>query len=381
MISYGRHDIDRSDIESVIRVLKSDWLTTGPEIELFEKELAHYVGVKHVVVVNNATSALMLAVKGLDFDKGAEGITSPITFVASPNAMVFNEMIPIFADIDPKTLNIDPKEIAKHITQKTGLLMPVHLAGLPCDMNAISTIARTHTLRVIEDASHAIGGSYANGKKVGSCCYSDATVFSFHAVKTITTGEGGAITTNNTYLYNRLKVLRSHGIEKNIQEMSRWDGTWSYEMQDLSYNFRMTDIQAALGRSQLKRLNAYVKKRNSISKRYVEAFRSNPLITLFDELLFNDVGRHLFIIQVDFESLGKTRAEVVTELSKNGIGTQVHYIPVHMQPYYRKRYGLHKGDYPNAELYYKRCLTLPLYPAMTDSDIQKVIQVVQKVLR
>lgn len=380
MIGYGHQYIDDSDIEAVVNVLKSDYLTQGPAVTQFEKSICDITGAKYCVAVSNATAGLHIAVAALELGEGAEGITTPNTFLASSNCMVYNNIKPVFADIDSKTYNIDPKEIQKHISDKTKVLIPVHFAGLPCDMEKINTIAKKNNLHVIEDAAHAIGSQYADGSYVGNCKYSDMTVFSFHPVKTITTAEGGAVTTNDEKLYQKLLMLRSHGVTKDESILTKNPGPWYYEMISLGFNYRMTELQAALGVSQLKKLDFFKKRRREIIAAYNKAFATNEfLVTPFES---SEVCScfHLYVTQIDFEKLGKTRTQVMQELRDKGIGTQVHYIPVPTQPFYKETYGYKDGDYPKAEKYYEQELSLPLYPGMSDDDIQSVINAIHKVI-
>lgn len=371
-IPYGRQNIDSSDINAVVSTLKSDYLTQGPAVTEFEKSICDYTGASYCVAISNATAALHIAVKALDLDPGKEGITSPNTFVASSNCLIYNGLKPVFADIDPITYNIDPEEIIKRISSNTKLLIPVHFAGRPCDMVKIKKIADEKGLYIIEDAAHAIGSNYPDGSKVGSCKYSDMTIFSFHPVKTITTGEGGAITTNSKELYDKLVMLRSHGITKDPGLLEENPGPWYYEMQGCGYNFRLTDIQSALGTSQMKRLDEFKDRRNAIIEKYNSAFVGLKWLKTpsADEA---DSCFHLYVVQMDFEKLGKSRAEVMEELKGKNIGTQVHYIPVHTQPYYKENFGCKWGDYPAAEVYYSKALSLPLYPLMKDDEVEYVI--------
>jgi perosamine synthetase len=373
-LPYGRQWIDEDDIAAVTRVLRSDYLTTGPEIEAFEAELGAYVGARYCVAVSSATAGLHIAVAALELPAGSEGITSPNTFVASANAMVYNSVIPRFADIDPETCNIDPAAIELAVTDSTGLLIPVHFAGRACDMHSIGDIAKRHNLRVIEDAAHAIGSHYTDGSRVGSCRYSDMTVFSFHPVKTMTTGEGGAITTNDDELYHRLRMLRSHGITRDSMLMSQNPGQWYYEMQTLGFNYRMTDIQAALGRSQLTKLDRFMERRQDIVKRYHQILRDIPWLILPDTAQDEYTCFHLYVVRVDWEILGTDRQSFMNVLRENGVGSQVLYIPVHMQPYYQENFGYRSGDFPTAERYYEQALALPLFPAMSDQDQDRVIE-------
>jgi len=378
MISYGKQWIDDDDIAAVLEVLKSDFLTQGPRVGEFETALAHYVGAQYAVAVSSGTAALHLAVQALDPGKGKQGITTPITFAASANCLIYNGLEPVFADIDEKTYCIDPAEIEKRITAGTSVLIPVHFAGQSAEMKEISKIAKKHGIFVIEDASHAIGGRFENGKNVGSCCFADMAVFSFHPVKTIATGEGGAVTTNNKELHEKLVLLRNHGITKEpakfkIKDPAVETGPWYYEMQELGFNYRITDIQATLGTSQLKKIDEFVRRRREITRIYNQAFANIHWLTTPFERNGVFSAFHLYVIKIDFKRIDKTRTRVMQELREKGIGTQVHYIPVHLQPYYRENWGFKPGDYPKAERYYEQCLSIPLYPKMTDEDVHRVI--------
>ena len=377
MIGYGHQYIDDSDIEAVVKVLKSDYLTQGPSVTQFEKTICEITGAKYCVSVSNATAGLHIAELG----EGDEGITTPNTFLASSNCMVYNNVKPVFADINPVSYNIDPIEIEKHITDKTKLLIPVHFAGLPCEMDKISAIARKHNLYVIEDAAHAIGSQYADGSYVGNCKYSDMTVFSFHPVKTITTGEGGAVTTNDEKLYQKLCMLRSHGTTKDEKLLTKNPGPWYYEMQSLGFNYRMTDMQAALGCSQLAKLEWFKKRRREVIATYNKAFAGMKYLKTPTEPKEVSSCFHLYAVQIDFAALGKTRPQVMQKLRDKGIGTQVHYIPVPTQPFYKETYGYKDGDYPVAEKYYEQELSLPLYPGLSEEDVSSVIKVVKEIIK
>jgi UDP-4-amino-4,6-dideoxy-N-acetyl-beta-L-altrosamine transaminase len=381
-LNYGKHWLDDDDINTVINVLKSDFITQGPEVGRFEKALANYVGAAYAVAVANGTAALHLAVKALNLGKGKEGITTPITFAASSNCFLYNGLKPGFVDIYENTYCMDPAELEKRITPETKVIIPVHFAGQPAEMGTIDDIAVRNDIYVIEDAAHAIGSKFADGEMVGSCCCSDMTIFSFHPVKTIATGEGGAITTNDKDLYERLVLLRNHGITKEASKLKIQDpeltGPWYYEMQDLGFNYRMTDIQAALGTSQLKKIEGFVKRRREIVKTYNEAFKDVSWLTTPYEWEGASSAFHLYVIKIDFQQIGKTRSQVMMELKEKGIGTQVHYIPVHLQPYYREHFGFKEGDFPKAEHYYQQCLSIPLFPKMTDKDVQRVIDAIMR---
>lgn len=380
MIGYGHQYIDEADIKAVVDVLKSDFLTQGPFVAKFEQEICRITGAKYCVSVSNATAGLHIAVAALELGDEAEGITTPNTFLASSNCMVYNKIKPVFADINPITYNINPEEIEKHITSKTKLLIPVHFAGLPCEMDKISKIANEHNLHIIEDAAHAIGSQYADSSFVGNCKYSDMTVFSFHPVKTITTGEGGAVTTNDEKLYQKLLMLRSHGTTKDANLLTKNPGPWYYEMQALGFNFRMTDMQAALGYSQLQKLDFFKKRRRDIVAKYNNAFAGMKFLKMPTEPENVSSCFHLYAVQIDFTALGKPRVQMMQELREKGIGTQVHYIPVPTQPFYKETYGYKNGDFPIAGKYYEQELSLPLYPGMSDEDVDAVIATLKDVI-
>jgi UDP-4-amino-4,6-dideoxy-N-acetyl-beta-L-altrosamine transaminase len=379
MIPYGRQLIEEDDEQAVLEALRSPFLTQGPRIKRFEDDLAHFVGARYCVAVTSATAALHIAVAAMDISSG-EGITTPNTFVATSNAMIYCGLRPVFADIDEKTYNLSPTAVEAALTPATRLLAPVHFAGLPADMERLAAIAKERGLRVIEDASHAIGSEYAQGGRVGNSRYSDATVFSFHPVKTMTTGEGGAITTNDETLYERMLLLRSHGIERAPERMSQTPGSWYYEQQTIGFNYRMTDIQAALGTSQLAKVGRFAARRREIIRQYRSGLADLQWLTLPADFPDQVVCYHLFVVQIDFASIGRSRDSVMSALRAAGVGTQVHYIPVHTQPFYKEHYGTRQGDFPVAEKYYENCLSIPLYPAMSDADVQTVIEAIRAVL-
>lgn len=365
MIPYGRQTIEDDDIDAVIEVLKSDYLTTGPKIAEFEKSVADYVGAKYAVAISNGTSALHAACFAAGIGTGDEVITTPITFAASSNCVLYCGGTPVFADIDPKTYNIDPDDIRKKITDKTKAIIAVHLAGQPCDMDEIHKIAKENSLIVIEDGAHALGSVY-KGKKVGSL--SDMTTFSFHPVKPITTGEGGMIVTDNEEFYKKMVLFRSHGITRDEAMMTRKDGPWFYQQFDLGFNYRITDIQCALGCSQMKKLDRFLAKRKEIVLRYNEAFADCENIVTPYQLPETESGWHLYIVQVK----NCDRKQIFEALRDKGIGVNVHYIPVYMHPYYQE-HGYKDVHCKNAEEVYSHIISLPLYPGLTEEQQSYVI--------
>ncbi len=379
-LNYGRHSIDEADIQAVREVLESDFLTQGPKVKAFEEALCAVTGARYAAAVSNGTAALHLAALAAGVGPGDEGITSPITFAASANCLAYAGARPVFADIRPDTYTLDPEEFLRKITPRTKAVLPVDFAGQPADMEKLWAIASKRGIKVIEDAAHAIGSRYACGAAVGSCKYSDMTIFSFHPVKTITTGEGGAITTNSAELYARLCLLRTHGITKDPVLMAENHGPWYYEMQELGFNYRLTDLQAALGISQLKKLDVFVRRRREIVAEYNKAFSSLRSAVVPYETPGVFSAFHLYVLLLDFAKLGKSRKQVFAGLSALGINAQVHYIPVHLQPYYRRTFGCKPGDFPAAEDYYARCLSLPLYPDMGGAEVARVISAMRTVL-
>nr|WP_314486806.1 UDP-4-amino-4,6-dideoxy-N-acetyl-beta-L-altrosamine transaminase [uncultured Kingella sp.] len=377
MIPYGKQTLSEADIAAVVRVLHSDFLTQGNQVPAFESSLKNYCGAAHAIAVCNATAALHIACQALGLGKGDILWTTPITFVASANCALYCGATVDFVDIDPHTLNLSIARLAEKLAaaQVSGCLpkivIPVHLCGEPCDMAALHQLSQQYGFKIIEDASHAIGASYRGGK-VGSCQYSDITVFSFHPVKIITTAEGGACLTNSPELANTLARLRSHGITRNPDEMTHEpDGAWYYQQIELGYNYRMTELQAALGVSQMTRLDEFVARRHALADRYDALLADLPL-TLPHRNPNNRSALHLYPVQVQPES-GKTRQQVFDYLRAHGIGVNVHYIPVHTQPYYRQRFGFKPGDFPNAETYYSRAISLPLYFSLSEDEQDTVV--------
>lgn len=376
--SYGKQSISWKDIFKVLKVLRSDWLTQGPKVREFENSICDYTGAKYCVVVSNGTAALHLAMLSFNLTPNDEVITSPNTFIASANSILYAGAKVRFADIDLQTSCIDPNEIEKHITINTKGIIPIHFAGQPCDMQKIHQIAKKNNLFVIEDAAHAIGSEY-NGEKVGCCRYSDITTFSFHPVKTITTGEGGAITTNNKDIYEKLLMLRSHGITKDSKKLIENDGPWYYEQQLLGFNYRMSDINAALGISQLKKLNNFIKMRREITRIYKEEFSEDERFSFLKEKEYSKAAWHLFPLIINFEKVKINKKELFDKLRKHGLTLQVHYIPVHLQPYY-KNLGFNKGDFQKAEKYYQKTISLPLYYGLRRKDIYFIVDIIKELV-
>ena len=378
MIPYGRQNISESDIQAVVDVLRSDFITQGPVVPNFEKAVSDYCSAKYAVAVNSATSALHLACLTLGVIEGDIVWTSPITFVASANCALYCGAQVDFVDIDPLTCNISVSAleakliIAKRENRIPKVLIPVHFAGQSCDMHSISILAQRYGFKVIEDASHAIGGKY-RGEPIGNCRYSDITVFSFHPVKIITTGEGGMALTNNEQFSCRMQLLRSHGISKNEKLITHKSyGPWYYQQIDLGFNYRMTDIQAALGLSQMKRLDEFVSKRHEIAQCYDELLQELP-INILKEHRDNYSALHLYVIRLRLDEIDKTHHEVFELLRNAGIGVNLHYIPVYRQPYY-EHMGFSVGHCPEAEKYYGEAISLPIHPILSGVQIAQVVQ-------
>jgi UDP-4-amino-4,6-dideoxy-N-acetyl-beta-L-altrosamine transaminase len=371
MIPYGHQCIEEEDIEAVIQVLKGDWLTTGPYVDEFEKALCSYTGASHGIAVNSATSALDIAVQALCLPPGSEVISTPFTFAASNNALLYHSMHPVFADIQHATRNIDPEDIRKRITKKTKAIIYVDYAGQPCDIDEIREIADEHDLLLIEDAAHALGASY-KGKKIGT--FADITIFSFHPVKPITTGEGGVAMTNDPVIAKRLALLRSHGIEKGNVASQNPETAWQYDMNMLGRNYRLTDIQAALGLSQIKKLDPFIQKRNSLAERYKKELADVPFLELPQTLNPAVHGWHLFTVLVK----GINRNHFFGYLRNHGIGVNVHYIPTYRLSYYREHVPTDFSHYPVTEDIFNRIVSLPIYPAMTEKNLEYVIDTIRK---
>jgi UDP-4-amino-4,6-dideoxy-N-acetyl-beta-L-altrosamine transaminase len=393
-LPYGRQWVDEDDISAVVEVLKGDWITQGPMVAAFEEAFAVAVQSSYAVAVSSGTAALHLAYLAAGVGPGDEVITSPITFAATANAARLCGAEVKFVDIDPQTLCIDPTLLKRAITTRTKVIAPVDFAGLPCAMGEINKLAAQHGLTVVADAAHSLGASY-HEKPVGSVA--DMTCFSFHPVKSITTGEGGLITTDRPDLVKHLRLLRSHGITPakdgvsiHAAAMDRESGAansengdpagWYSEMTTLGLNYRITDLQCALGLSQLKKLPMFVARRAAIADRYRDAFKDHPLIEVQSAPQGLRSAWHLFVIKLRLDRMKMTRRAVYDALRARGLGVQIHYIPVHLHPYYRERYQHRRGDFPLAERYYDQCLSLPIFPAMEEGDVQRVIETVKDVL-
>jgi len=374
-IPYGHQNISRADIKEVVKVLKSDFITQGPKISEFEEKLAKSVGAKYAVVLNSGTSALHAAYFAYGIKEKDEFITSPITFAATANAGLYLGAKPIFCDVQKENGNMNPNLLEEKITKKTIMIVPIHYSGNPVRLKEISKIARKYKLGIIEDACQALGAKYL-GEKIGNCKYSDMAVFSFHPVKQITTGEGGAVTTNNKNYYQKILAFRTHGIVKDgLRRKS--EGGWYYEMQYLGYNYRMTDIQAALGASQLLRLNSFIKRRREIASIYDKAFKDNPYFDFLKEEDGIKSAYHLYPIRLKDNLINK-KGEIFSLLRKNGLGVQVHHIPVHLHPYYQDL-GYKPGLYPEAEKFYQREISIPMYPSLSNKDVSFVIKTIFRV--
>lgn len=395
-IPCGRQWIDEEDIQSVLSVLRSDWLTQGPKIKEFEEAICKYTGAKYAVALATGTAALHCACFAAGVGPGDEIITSPITFVASGNCALFLGASVKFVDVRRDTYCIDYNKIEQVITPRTKAIIPVDFTGQPCDMNEINEIARKRNLTVIEDATHSLGATY-KGKPVG--VIAPMTIFSFHPVKHITTGEGGMIITDDEKLVEKLRLFRTHGItnfdismtlkeqaadNENQYSLGRNPDSragWYYEMQVLGYNYRITDIQCALGVSQLKKIDMFVSRRREIATSYTEIFSKSPYLTIPYQNKDRDSSWHLYVLRLNLDKMNKTRRQVFDELRSMGIGVHVHYIPLHLQPYYRQKFGFKRGDFPEAEAYYDSALTIPLFPDLTEEDIKRITESVLRVVK
>lgn len=385
-IPYGRQNITEKDIDAVVNVLKSDYLTQGPKVPEFEQTIKNHCNVQHALAMNSATSALHVACLALGVGKQDIVWTTPITFVASANCALYCGAVVDFVDINPKTYNLSVECLeqklkqAKEQNKLPKVVIPVHLCGQPCDMESIHALSKEYGFSVIEDASHAIGGSYQN-KPIGNCQYSDITIFSFHPVKIITTAEGGVATTNSDKLAQKMDLLRSHGITRNTDLMTHEpDGPWYYQQIDLGFNYRMTEMQAALGVSQIQRLQSITESRHRIAQRYNEKLADLPVVVPF-QIQESYSGLHLYVIRLKLDEIKPTHLEVFDSLRAANIGVNLHYIPVHLQPYYQKNFSFQTGDFPQAEQYYKEAISLPLYPDLTEDQQDYIVEALGAILR
>lgn len=376
-LPYGHQTIDEEDIEAVVDVLRSEWITTGPKVAAFERAVAAYVGARDAVAFSSGTAALHAAVFAADVGPGDEAITTPLTFCATANCVLYQGATPVFADVSPDTLTVSPTDVSRRMTRHTKVILPVDYAGHPAELDAIMELAERRGAVVIEDACHALGAEY-RGRRVGRIAH--MTVFSFHPVKHITTGEGGLVATDNPVFADRLRVFRNHGIEQQPQA-TELHGPWYYEMVALGYNYRLTDIGCALGLSQLRKLHANLARRRAIASRYTASFQSThgiiPPVTRPEA----NPAWHLYPIRLDLKKLRVGRRQVFLALRAENIGVAVHHIPVHLHPYYRRRFGYRGGEYPAAEEAYTRLISLPMFHGMSDQDVDDVIEAVRKVQR
>jgi perosamine synthetase len=373
IIPYGRQSIDEDDIQAVVEVLRSDWLTTGPMVEKFEQAVAEFVGAKYAVAVSSGTAALHCAMYAAGIGPGDEVILPPMTFVATANAVVYQGGTPVFADVDADTLLINPSEVEAKITPKTKAIVAVDYAGQPCDYDALRAIADSHHLKLIADSCHALGAEY-KGRKVGTLA--DLTVFSFHPVKPITTGEGGMVVTDNVEYAEKIRRFRNHGITTDHHQRSK-EGTWYYEMADLGYNYRLTDFQCALGLSQLHKLPNWIMRRQEIARLYDRACETLPTIRPLKMSAGISHAYHLYVVRVGKDKEGLDRTVLFDALNREAIKANVHYMPVHLHPYYQERFNTRGGAYPIAEKAYEEILSLPIYPAMKNQDVKAVLEAIR----
>ena len=384
-LPYGRQVVDDDDLRAVAEVLGSDWLTTGPKVDAFEAALAEATGAKYAVAVSNGTAALHAAMAALAIGPGDEVVVPALTFAASANCVVYQGGTPVFADIDSDTLLIDPQDVERKITERTKAIVAVDYAGQPCDYDALQALAQRHDLALVCDACHALGGSY-HGRKIGSI--GDLSTFSFHPVKPVTTAEGGAITTDDERLAHRMRVFRNHGITTDHRQRAE-QGSWFYEMVELGYNYRLSDLHCALGISQLRKLESFTTRRQQLAKLYDAAFAERELIRPLKVADSVEHAYHLYVVRLGrsvtvggasndellvAQALAKHRSEIFASLREAGIGVNVHYIPVHLHPYYQERFGTRPGDLPATEAEYERILSLPLFPTMEDRDVDRVVE-------
>lgn len=383
-LPYARPSLDATDIEAITQSLNTPIITRGPQVKAFEEAFASFCDVKYAVAFNNGTAALMAAYFAADLGPKDRLITTPNSFVATTGAAVLRGATPIFLDIDKTSGNLDLNQLEYNLERSPSrgriCIAPTHFAGIPLDMSKIDRLVQDPHIIIIEDAAHALGSTYASGKKVGSCAWSHMTMFSFHPAKTITTGEGGMVTTNDEKLYHRLQLFRDNGIERNPSFLEEESLPWYYEVHDLTGNYNFTEFQAALGLSQMKRLDHFIEKRKSLMKSYRQLLKSIPHIQLFSESYDEQSVYHLCVVQIDFDAYKTTRAEVMNQLREKNIGTQVHYIPIYRHPYFKRLCGDIKEYYPQMESYYSQALSLPFYYGLTDKDIERVVHALQSTL-
>lgn len=377
LIPYGRQWVNADDVAAVAEALRSDWLTQGPRVEEFEARIAEYCGARYGAAFSSGTAALHAAVFAAGIGPGDDVITSPLSFAASAHCVAYQGAIPRFVDVEPNGVHLDARELAARMTPRTKAIIPVDYAGHPADLDGINAVARERGVVVIEDAAHSLGAEY-RGKRIGT--QSDLTILSFHPVKLITTAEGGMVLTNRREYYERLVRFRTHGIVR--QHATPGDATppWSYEVKDLGYNYRLSDVHCALGLSQLKKIDLFLKRRQEIAAAYDKAFEGLEGLHPVAQKPHVTSSYHLYVVLIDFERLGKGRSEVMRELRRQGIGSQVHYIPIHLHPYYREQFGYQPGQFPHAERFYTQALSLPIYPKMSDADVRQVIEAVHDVM-
>tara|TARA_B100001123_G_scaffold424024_1_gene534976 strand:- start:302 stop:1477 length:1176 start_codon:yes stop_codon:yes gene_type:complete len=385
LIPYGLHEINEDDIREVTKILKTNSITQGPTVELFAKKIANYVGAKYAVAVSSGSAALHLAVASLDLKKGDEVITTPITFCATSNVVLYQGADIKLVDIDEKTLNIDPTQVEKAITSRTKAIIPVDFRGYPANLYQIHKIAKKYNLKVIEDGSHSIGSSYKIKNKkymCGDCLHADICTFSFHPVKHITTGEGGVVLTNDEKIYKKIMKLRKHGVDRrsDMFDKNKRIGNWYYDMEDLGYNYRLTDFQAALGISQLKRLNKFIKRRRQIVNYYNSSLKDIEFIKTYNELKNIKSNYHLYVISV-LKNKNFDRYDLFNYLQSKKFAPMIHYIPIHYLSYYKKKYNFKKNNFPISEEYYNGCISLPLYPSLSDKDVQRVVNTIKNFIK
>lgn len=376
LVPFHRASLGEEEVEAVAKVIRSGWLTMGPKTLEFEKSFAKYVGAKHAIAVSSGTAALHLALEAIGLQPDDEVLLPTTTFTATAEAVTYLGARPVLVDIDPVTMNIDVEDAARRTTLKTKAIIPVHFGGQPCDMEEIGRLAKARNLRIVEDAAHALPSEY-RGKRVGQI--SEFTCFSFYATKTLTTGEGGMVTTENDAAADRVRLMRLHGIARDAWKRYQSDGCWSYEVLEAGFKYNFTDLQAALGLVQLEKCDFLNNARRKIAQTYNEAFESLDFFTVPQELADRRCSWHLYILRLQLERLGCDRAQFIECMKQLGVGVSVHFIPLHLHPFYQRKYGYRVGDFPVAEKQYDRCLSLPIYPAMSEQDVAKVIQVVTNI--